>query len=431
MPTMTTEVAELREAIRDERTAATEARAAAEALVAKEKAAGYSITSTSSEATEAFERIDAAYRVADEHAEAASTLEARLHRQLTEAAATATVEADGDSEHPSIAAALDLGSLVAASQQHAAFLASGQLTNPGSSIHYEAVDVMSRAEARRFLATGVYRANAGDGDPLVPTDERLQPVLMPRREPTLLDIINVQETGRDAVTWVKQTLRTNAAAAKAYGTAFDPSRYQFSRVTSPTVRRGHYAVVDEGNIEDSAEFRGVINGELIEDLRGNVETTALLGAGGSDWTGIYNTGGIGSIDRAALVISKGDALHKLLTTVRVALEAEPMTFGINPTQYEEFYLEKGGDGHYIHHRGSLEGGTGNIWGKPVLISTAYTKPIAGNFRRGATMWVRDGISIAVDRINAQFVEGLWTVRAQTRAAFAVRQPKAFAVCENY
>lgn len=426
------EVAELRAKRNAKRTEAAAAKAAAHQMVKDEKAKGYDPLATDSANREVFERINAAFTAADTIGEEAAELSRRLELELDQHGAAAVDAADGDPTHPALAAALDMGAIVVASDSYREFKASGQLEMAeGGPVRFDPVTVLDKDAAKRFLASGVILADAGDGTPLVPTDERLAPVMIPRRMVTLLDLITMGTTGRDAVTWVRQTLRTNAAATKAYGTAFDPSRYTFERVTAPAIRKGHYVVVDEGNIADSDEFQTTVNGELVEDLRYKVEVDALTGAGGSDWTGIYNASGIGSIDRTALTLTKSDALHRLITTVRVALEREPTGFGIDPTDYEEFALEKGGDDHYLHHRGGIEGIGNTVWGLPAMISTAYTKPIVGAWRQGATMWVREGIAVAVDRINAQFIEGLWTIRAQTRAAFAVKQPKAFAVCENY
>lgn len=247
--------------------------------------------------------------------------------------------------------------------------------------------------------------------------------------PTLLDLINVSATGRDAVTWAKMAARSTAGTTTVpFGTPLNKSRYTYTTVTSPVLRKGHYAVVDEGNIADQEEFQGIIDGELISDLRLIIERDALSGAGGGDWTGIYNST-IGDYD-ATEADNRADALHRAITTVRVAL-GEPSAWGISPEDFEDYYLTKGEDGHYLHHRGPQEAQATTIWGLPAMVSTGYTKPIVGEWRLGATLWVREGISIAVDRIDDQFLEGLWTIRAQTRAAFAVKQPLAFCQVENF
>ncbi len=431
--TLTADVTELRTKIASEKDLASKARSEAEALVASEKAAGRNpLTGTTDDDRDSFKRIDAAYKVGDEHAQTAAELEERLHRVLDQAGAEARDQSGGDPDHPSIARVISLGEVAAESDEYGKFLASGQLENPPSTVSFSPVQVLSRRQAREFLATGTYTAAAGDGTPLIPTDDRTTPVMLARTQMlSVLELISVRNTQRDAVTWRRQTARTTAGTTTVpFGTALNESAYTFEKVTSPVLRKGHYAVVDEGNIADSEEFAGIVDDELVVDLRQIVETDIMSGAGGADWTGVYNTAGITAIDGTG--VTRADALHQAITQTRLALGMDPTGWGIGPVAFEEFYLEKGTDGHYLHHRGTLEGGPRTIWGIPASVSTVFnTAPIVGHWQRGAVLWVRDGISVAVDRINNQFLTGEWTVRAQTRGAFAVQRPFAFGRVNNY
>lgn len=433
--TLERDAAELRATITNLRQEADTKQAAAEELVKEEKAAGRNpLAGTTDDDRESFKRIDAAYKEADTPRQTAAELEARLHAMLDHVGADARTRADGDPGHPAIARAMSLGRIAATHEHYEEFLASGQLDRAEGKVFFRSIEVANKAQAKAILAggrPGAVFADAGDGTPLVPSDERLiPPVEIPKRVPTLLDLINVSGTSRDAVTWSKMVSRDTAATTTVpFGTALNKSRYTYTTVTSPAIRKGHYAVVDEGNIADQEEFQGIIDGELISDLRLIVERDALHAAGGSDWTGIYNSP-IGDYD-ATEAANRADALHRAITTVRVALEREPTAWGISPEDFEDYYLTKGKDGHYLHHRGPQEAQVTSIWGKPAMVSTGYTKPIVAEWRVGATLWVREGISIAVDRIDDQFLEGLWTIRAQTRGAFAVKQPLAFCQVENF
>lgn len=432
---------ELRDQIKQHKADGAAKRAAAEKLVEEVKGQGLNpLTGTSDADKDAFERIDAAYKEADALFESAAEGERKLHRLLDHAGGDVLDRTGGDPTHP-LAIALGalrsgrtLGQVVAESESYKAFLASGQLKMDAGPVRFDPVEVANKEQARLFLGGrhGPIRNDAGDGSPMVPIDQQLvPPVSIPKRMPTVLDLITVSSTGREAVTWTKQTARTTATGTTvAFGTALPKSRYQYQRKTATVLRKGHHAVVDEGNIADQEEFQGIVNDELLSDLRLIVEADVLTAAGGSDWTGILNAAGIGDFDTADAA-NKADALHRAITVVRVALEREPTAYGLSPEDFEDFYLEKGEDGHYLHHRGPLEGGPQTVWGLPATVSTVFTKPIVGDWARGATLWVRDGISIAIDRIDDQFLEGLWTIRAQTRAAFAVKQPLAFCTVENF
>lgn len=430
--TLEREVNELRGEITKHQTEAATKRAAAEKLVEEAKGKGLDpVKGLRDEDKEAFAQIDAAYKEADEHAHSASILKARLDRFLNGAAAEAVDTADGDPQHPAVRRARSMGAIVVSSKVYKDLVDGGKLTTVAGAFTTDPIQVLTKEQTANLLRGGSVRADAGDGSPLVPSHEELiPPVSIPKRSVTVLDLINVATTGRDAVTWTRQTTRTNSAGTAAFGTAVSKSRYQYEQVTSPVYRKGHYAVVDEGNIADQEEFQSIINDELMSDLRVVIEEDVLSGPGGSDWTGIYNTIGVGDVD-AALAANNADALHHAITTVRVAFEMEPTAWGIDPEAFEAYWLEKGQDGHYLHHRGPQEAQVQSIWGKPASVSTAYTQPIVGDWFRGAKLWVREAVSIVIGRIDDQLLEGLWTVRAQMRGAFAVKQPKAFCKVSNF
>jgi len=293
------------------------------------------------------------------------------------------------------------------------------------------VEVLTRSQARRFLqAARIFRADVGDGSPLVPDDQQLlPPVLTPVRQPTVLDLITIGGTNRDLVKWTKQVLRTNNAAPKAYGSASNKSRYTFEQKSSEVKRVPHHVVADKGNLADEEEFRTIIEGELVEDLKLAVEDLISAGDGlGQNFEGFYETADIGSQPRGS--DSSADAAHKAMTVVRVRLEREPTAWGIHPLDFEAFWLEKGTDGHYLHHRGPQESGVKTMWGLPAVISTAFTEdqPLVADWARAATLWMRAGVTVAAsDNVDDFFLEGLVAIQAELRAAFAVRQP--LAVCE--
>lgn len=426
------DIAELRAAITTTESDQAAKRAAAEKLMKERKAAMPDLlTNTSDEAKASYAEIDQAYKASDELGQRAAELRARLHRQLDDIGQTALEASDGDPSHPTVRSARNLGALVTASESYAALLASNQLAQADdrSPVRFDPVEVLSYKQAARFLATGmVHLADAGDGGTLVPLDQQLDPVMLPKRMPTVLDMIRVQPTRREVVRWARQTTRTNNAATTAFGTALPKNRYLWETVDTSMKRVGAHAVVDEGNITDSDEFEGTVNGELTSDLRLTVEGKVLSAAGGADMTGLNNTAGISTFDATDETLA--DAYHKALTTLRIALEAEPTAFGVSPLDFEAVYLEKGTDGHYLHHRGTLEGGPQTIWGKPAMVSTVFTTPAIADWQRAATLYVNEGISISVGRIDDQFIEGLFTIRAQTRLGLAVKQPKAYCRITN-
>ncbi|MDZ7732208.1 MAG: phage major capsid protein [Acidimicrobiia bacterium] len=428
--TLERDVAEARDQIAKLEASAAEKRATAESLVEDEKKAGRNpLSGVGSDDKESFDRIDSAYKEADSDAESAAELRRRLHAMLDRAGGEARTEADGDPSHPKVRAARSVGAMVCASDQYRRLIESGVLSKDTKArIEMSPAQVLDREQAMAFLAHRQVRGDTGDGDKLVPEDQQLlPPVPIPVRMPTVLDMITVGATDSDLIAWTRQTTRTNSADPTAYGTAAPKSRYVWERVETPVKRIPHHVVADKGNLADQAQLRTIIDSELIEDLRLEVENQILSGSGGSGFTGIYNAS-IGSFD-ASTATNLADALHKAITVVRVALEREPTGWGISPEDFEDFYLAKGDDGHYLHHRGPTEGQVRTIWGLPAMVSTAYNSaPIVAEWRRLATYWQRSGINVsASDNVDDFFLEELVAILATTRGGFAVR--KGDAACE--
>lgn len=431
--TLEREAAEARTTIARLDREAAEKRTAAEKLVEAEKAAGRNpLTGTTDDDRDSFERIDAAYKAADTDAESAAEMRRRLHSLLDSAGAIARDVSDGDPSHPTAKRLQRASAILVASEQYRRLADSGVLSEDSNAkVSMDPVEILSRDHAMAMLGNRSYLADAGDGNALIPIDQQLTPpVGIPVRMPTVLDLITVIGTDRDLVTWTRQTTRTNAATPTAFGTAASKSRYVWQRVEAPVKRIPHHVVVDKGNLADQAELRGLIDGEGTVDLRLEVEDQILNGAGGAGFTGIYNAA-IGSID-ASTEANPADALHRAITAVRVGLEREPTAYGIGPEAFEQFYLAKATDGHYLHNRGPLDGAQHTIWGLPATISTAYnTAPIVGDWRRGATYWQRSGIMVsASDNVDDFFLEEMVAVLFTTRGAFAVKQPLAFCTVEN-
>lgn len=436
-PTLERDVTELRRLVKHHTTEAATKRAAAEQLVQEEKAKGVNpLTGTSDGDREAFTRIKAAYKEADTESELASEFKDRLLTLLDSNSHEAREVSGGDPSHPAVVQARTLADVVTGSEEYVDLVKSGRYKTVGKGFSSDEIPAMSRRQTKQFLSTGqapVFQANAGDGAPLIPIDQQLTPpVEFIRRELRVLDLITVMETESDMVTWTRSTIRTNNAGTKAMGSPLDKSRYQRERVHTPVIPKGHWTDADEGNLADQPLFESIINEDLIPDLRLLVEDHVIAGTGDgvSDWQGIMNTPNIGVVDLGDFD-GPADALHAALTTVRIRLEREPNAFGIDPLDFQDYWLEKGTDGHYKHHRGPQDASIPAVWGKPAVVSTAFSKPIVGDWRKGTTLYVREGVNVQMDRIDDQFIERMWAIRATFRGALAHRQPFAYCIVEGF
>ena len=248
-----------------------------------------------------------------------------------------------------------------------------------------------------------------------------------------LDIFSVIAQGvtdSDTVEYLEETTYTNAAVETAETTAAAESAVAFTKRTAGVKEIAHFIPVTRRALADASYIESWVNNRLVDGVRRRMQTQILSGDGsGDNLTGIYNTSGIGSIDRSTLSLDMVESLHRAITTVRINAFAEPDFIGIHPSDWETIRLVKAsGSGEYAYGAPASAAPL-NLWGVPVLVHAAFTSgsPMVG-IGREATLWTREGVSVAAsDSHSDYFIKRQVALLATARVAFAVTQPKAFAV----
>ena len=159
----------------------------------------------------------------------------------------------------------------------------------------------------------------------------------------------------------------------------------------------------------------------------------IYGSGaGQNFGGITNDSDV-TVGRTA----SGDTLLDKIRIARTDVTVNgytPNAAVMHPIDWETLELLKGTDDHYIWAvvRDEL---SPRVWGLRVVETVAAEENagnateerniIVGDFVRGATLWDRQQATVAVGWKDDDFIKNLRTIRAELRAAFAVRRPKAF------
>ena len=260
-----------------------------------------------------------------------------------------------------------------------------------------------------------------------------------RRPLRMRDVLNVSQTGSNAVEYLITDGYTAAADFVAEQGVKPESAIAFDTATAPVRTVAVTMPVTEQMLADAPQIQGIINNELRYDLDTVVDLNVLWGAGtGQQFLGIFNTPGI----QNATALARGDAgdtaidrFRRAMTEIRVAY-LEPTAGLVHPYDWEAMVLEKGTDARYLWSVVATEQGL-RIWGLPIIETVAMKNPasaqrrmLIGDFRRGATLWDRQQAQIAVGWVNNQFRQNMRTIRAELRAAFGVQRPKAFAWVET-
>jgi HK97 family phage major capsid protein len=291
---------------------------------------------------------------------------------------------------------------------------------------------------RKTLVTGESDTSAGA---FVETDYTGIYEPLGRRERTLLDLIPRRTTTSDLVHFVRQTAKVTQATpvAEANVTTYAGSTGEvsgekpegamaFVAVTEAVKTIAVWVPATKRALSDVAQLRGIIDGELREDVQEELEDQVADGNGtGENFTGILNTSGI--LEQAwdtDLFTTARKAKTYLRTTGRV----RPTAWVLNPEDWETIELTQDGDNRY-YYGGPIANGEPRLWGVPVVESEAIDQGVAilGDFRK-AVIWDRERTTIQIsDSHEDFFIRNMIAILAEMRAAFGVIRPSAFCLVE--
>lgn len=258
---------------------------------------------------------------------------------------------------------------------------------------------------------------------------RLTGIVTPLQRPlTVRDLLMQGTTDSNAITYVREKLFTNNAAAQASeGAKKAQSDLQLEEVTVGVKTLAHYVKASRQILDDAAMLESYINGRLAYGLK-LVEDKQLLNGDGS-------TGGLQGLSQVAQAFADKATLKNYtiidqlrLAQLQVALSDYPANgFVLNPIDWAKIELEKDGQGrHIIGNPQSLAQPT--LWGIPVVQTQAITTGsfLTGAFNMGAQIFDRQQLGVAVSTENEDdFVKNLVTILCEERLALAIYRPEAF------
>jgi HK97 family phage major capsid protein len=288
------------------------------------------------------------------------------------------------------------------------------------------VKVLDREHAKALI-TGLSDTSAG----AFVTADRQGFYGLLLQTPVVLDLITTGETDSDTVEYVKQTSFTNAAAETAEATSLSdgskPESAMAFAVVQALVRTiAHWIPVTKRALNDAAGLRTLIDSQMREGVRQRLEAQVINGNGtGENLRGILNTTGIGTVAVGASPDQRLDAIHRAITTVRLAF-IEPNAVALHPQDFEDIRLMKNANGDYLYGSPAQAGPT-TIWGLPSAVTTNVPNGtgIVGKFNE-AILWMREGIALAASDSHADFfIKNLVAILAEARAAFGIPRPAAF------
>lgn len=283
-------------------------------------------------------------------------------------------------------------------------------------------------------------------------------VIEPHRDPdlvrfeepdilTIRDVMSVTPVTTDAVRFTKFEITRAAASqmladsnpATARGGLKPYLTVEAAVVTTQVETIAVLSKVSEQDIDDAPRLVAVINNEMRMDVRAEEERQLIWGDGAArNLEGLFEQGVEDyEFDRAAQGDTIIDTLRRMQTDLRkrrVFGQSSPVATAalIDPIDWEDVELQKStSDEHYIWAVVRDRQGP-RIWSMRVIESDAMTNPttgerriVVGDFRRGATLYDRHDVRLAVGFVDDDFARNLRTLRAEERLALGVKRPWAF------
>jgi HK97 family phage major capsid protein len=253
---------------------------------------------------------------------------------------------------------------------------------------------------------------------------------------TLLSLIPVQQLDTPNFAYLRQTVRTNNAAAVAVGALKPTSVITFEQVED-TVRT--IATLSERiprqYLDDFAALRTWIEQDFAFMVREEIETQVISGNGTPpNLTGLLNTSGIGVHAKGTDTLP--DALHKAATIVELNSFRKPTAVVMNPSDAELLALLKTTTGEYLYVSPGSDFSP-QLWGLPLVTTTgmAAGTALVGDFAGSAQLYEREGVrvdwsehtfdpTVGTDGAS-DFETNRLRFRAEARVGLAVTRPAAF------
>lgn len=269
-------------------------------------------------------------------------------------------------------------------------------------------------------------------DAIIETDRDRE--LIRYEEPEILtirDVLNVVPTTSDSIRYVRHTATTRGASVQATrGGLKDYLVVTFDPTTVSVETIAVLSKVTEQDVDDAPRLVGYINGEMSLDVKVKEEQQLLWGSGiNGEIKGLFMED-IPEFDRAGVGDTIIDTIRRIRTNLRKK-RVTPTFVLIDPIDWEEVELSKGSDDRYVWGLVTDLRGP-RIWSLRVVESDAMTHTRTGARRlllgdgvRGATIYDRQDIRLAVGYVDDDFARNLRTLRAEERLALAVKRTWAF------
>ena len=253
----------------------------------------------------------------------------------------------------------------------------------------------------------------------------------PDRATHVRQFLTQTSTTSDNVRYVQETAYTDGTATQTEGSDKGISDFSLEAKDAPVRTIASYIRVSRQMLDDTAFLTSYINQRLPKKLFLEEDDQILYGNGSNE-----NLEGITAVAQsfAAItglsLVSRFDALVNSISQVRTDNgEYQASAIMLNPEDYYIMLVEKDNENRYYFPDAVRFGGQPpRVAGVPVITNTAVAADdfIVGDFNLGATMALREGVSLQFfEQDQDNVIKNLVTVRVEERLALPIHNPNAF------
>lgn len=286
-------------------------------------------------------------------------------------------------------------------------------------------DVELERAALEFLGVKTTMTTSAGFAPTVYRDGNAVPGIS--RPPQLIDLLRIDQTDLGAVKFMKQTTRTNAAAAKAEAAAFDEAGIAYTEASVDIRKIGVYLPVTEEQLEDEMGVRSLVDEDLKLMVRQKLDEQVTVGDGtGVNILGLYAQ--TSALSQAAGSDNAFDQIMKAMTKVRTTGRAKPNLVVLHSDNYQALALTKTTDGLYIFGNPG-DAPLSRVWGVQIVASEALTAGTGMVLDADyARIKMRGELTVSTsDSHSDYFTSNKVAIRASVRAGLQVLRDQA--VCK--
>lgn len=241
---------------------------------------------------------------------------------------------------------------------------------------------------------------------------------------TIREVLNSITVSTNMVNALREASWTNDAAEVSQGAAKPESDVTFEQYNVPITTVAHWIKISNQLLADAPAVVAYIETRLRDGLAQRIDAQLLNGNGTTpNLSGLTDSGNF-----TAYTATSDDLLVDAINRAKYALWATgnmPDTVIVNPADWGamERTREGAGTGNYLYGMPGVAAGM-NPFGVRIVLSNNMTagKFLIGALRTSAVLYNRQGATLEMGYVNADFTNNLITIRAEERLGLGVERP---------